>query len=93
MESYPYLSDLLGGYFHQDAYDDDATHESIMQTFRESSWDYQRLGVRADIKRFIHQHADNLLTDFKETFEPDIIVGESNEDTRAWLMKIESLAG
>ena len=91
MQRFPYLSDLLGGYFHQDAYDDDQDDEAIMRTFRQTSWEYQRLGVRADIRRFLHQHAGELLNAVELAFRPCIIVGSTDDDARAWLMKIDAL--
>jgi len=92
MDSYPYLSELLGGYFHQDAYDDAENDEEIMRGFRRSSWDYQRLGVRADIRRFLHQHRGDLLAAIERTFHPSLILGKTDAEAREWLTKIESLA-
>jgi hypothetical protein len=74
-EQFPYLSDLLGGYFHQDCYDFDDTDDDIIREFRKSSWDYQQLGVRADIRRLLHQHGDRLLDTIQTLFAPSIIIG------------------
>ena len=89
LEPFPYLSTLLGGYFHQDCYDDGATDEDIMREFRKTSWDYQRLGVRADIRRLLHQHGDHLLEAIQEAFAPAIIIGQTDDEARAWLQKID----
>ena len=91
IEPFPYLSNLLGGYFHQDAYDFGDTDEDIMREFRQSSWDYQRLGVRADIRRLLHQHGDHLLEVIQKAFAPSVIVGETDDEARAWLTKIDRL--
>jgi hypothetical protein len=91
VESYPYLSTLLGGYFHQDAYDDGATEEDIVRDFIGSSWDYQRLGIRADIKRLLHEHDDHLLEAIQQAFRPAVIVGRNDDEARAWLLKIERM--
>jgi hypothetical protein len=83
---------LLGGYFHQDCYELDGTDEAIMQEFRKTSWDYQRMGVRADIRRLLHQHSSDLLEVIQKAFAPAITVGSTNEEARSWLLKIEALA-
>lgn len=91
-EPFPYLGALLGGYFHQDCYDFGDSDEDIMREFRTSSWDYQRMGVQADIKRLLHQHDDHLLEVTQQAFAPAIIIGKTNDEARAWLQKIESLS-
>jgi len=91
MEPFPYLDTLLGGYFNQDCYDSGDTDEDIMREFCKTSWDYQRLGVRADIRRLLHQHGDHLLEAIQQAFAPSIIVGRTDEEVRAWLLKLESL--
>lgn len=90
-DSFPYLETLLGGYFHQDCYDFGETDEDIIRAFNKSSWEYQRLGARADIKRLLHEHPDDLLTAVQEIFQPSVTVGETDPEAREWLMKIEAL--
>lgn len=89
-EDYPYLNELLGGYFHQDAFDSAGSVEEIIADFKTSSWDYQRLGVRADIRRLIHQHADGLLDLVQQAFSPQVIIGRNDAEARAWLLQIEA---
>lgn len=91
LEEFPYLSQLLGGYFHQDCYDDGATNEDIMRDFNKTTWDYTRLGVRADIHRLLHKYRDRLLEAIQQAFSPAIIIGETNDEARAWLLKIDAL--
>lgn len=91
LEPFPYLANLLGGYFHQDAYDDGDTDEDIMREFRKTSWDYQRLGVRADIQRLLHQHGDHLVEAIQQAFQPAVIIGDTDDEARAWLTKIDRL--
>jgi len=88
VESFPYLENLLGGYFHQDCYDDGATDEDILKDFSSTSHDYERLGVRADIHRLLHQHGDQLLDFVQHVFQPNIIIGESNENARDWFLRV-----
>jgi hypothetical protein len=91
IEPFPYLAGLLGGYFHQDAYEFGDTDEDIMREFRKTSWDYQRIGVQADIRRLLHEHGDHLLEAIQKAFEPAVIVGNNNDEARAWLQKIDGL--
>jgi hypothetical protein len=91
IEPFYYLGNLLGGYFHQDAHISGDTDEDIMRQFRDTSWEYQRLGVRADIDRFLHQNADHLLEAINQAFSLDIIVGKTDAEVGAWLLKIKVL--
>jgi hypothetical protein len=85
---YPYLDQLLGGYFHQDAYVDGDTDESILANYIQTSWDYQRLGVRADILRFLHNHPSETKQAVESTFQPDITVGKDDAAVRYWLLML-----
>lgn len=91
-DDFPYLRDLLGGYFHQDAFASGETVEEIVREFEGSSWEYQRLGVRADIQRLLHEHGTpSLLEDFNKAFEPSVIIGASDEEASAWLANVDAL--
>jgi hypothetical protein len=89
---FPYLRDLLGGYFHQDAFASGETVEDILRDFKETSWEYQRLGVRADVQRILHEHdEDGLLAAFIEAFEPNVIIGQTDGEARAFLKEIDTV--
>ena len=90
VESFPYLQSLLGAYFHQDCYDDGATDDEILQDFRETSHDYQRLGVRADIRRLLNEHREQLVDLVDQVLRPSILIGETNQEISEWLLKVES---
>jgi len=92
-ESYPHLTSLLGGYFHQDCYEFGDTDEDILREFIRSSNPEQRRGVRTDLRRFLHDHSTQLLEAIHATFTPDIIIGETDEDVRAWLLMVETALG
>lgn len=92
-EVYPYLEQLLGAYFHQDAFDEAASEEEIIRDFKASSWTYQQLGVRADIQRLLHEHSDDLLDAVQRLFNPQVIIGHSNDEARAWLTKLDQALG
>jgi hypothetical protein len=80
-ESYPYLARLLGGYFHQDCYDDGDDDAAILADYVATSHDYDMLGTRADIARFLHQH-DDALKAVEAIFRPSISLGDSNDEVR-----------
>jgi CdiI immunity protein len=91
VQQYPYLSELLGGYFHQDALDDGESDEDIIRDFIATSHPYQRLGVRADVQRFLHQHRGELLKATAKAFAPAVTLGESEAELEAWLQKLERM--
>jgi hypothetical protein len=90
LESYPYLEQLLGAYFHQDCYAEGATDDDIIEDFRKTSHEYQRAGVRADISRLLHQHGDDLMDVVDQVLQPSIIIGETKAEAQAWLLKVAS---
>lgn len=92
-EVYPYLEQLLGAYFHQDAFDSGETVEEIIEDFKATSWDYQRLGARADIQRVIHQHPDDLLITIQSLFAPQVVMGDNDAEVRDWLTKLLAMLG
>ena len=77
---YPYLPHLLGAYFHQDAFEDNATFESIVEDYKQTTHAYEQQGLRADIQQFLHK-----------TFSPDVIIGASDAEARAWLAQVLAL--
>ena len=86
-DPYPYLAHLLSAFFHQDAFDDGETSDSILHKFKSVSQPYEAVGARADIERFLHQESDALLDAFESTFAPDLILARSDEDLRAWMQR------
>jgi len=88
---FPYLANLLDSYFHQDAYAFGDSDEDIIDAFVKSSWPYQRLGVRADIGRVLHEYGDKLADVIRDSFAPAVIIGSTNDEVRAWLTKVDRL--
>jgi CdiI immunity protein len=90
---YPYLAHLFGAYFHQDALDDGQTDEDVLREFSETSHAHDVLGTRADILRFLHEHAGDkdFLGSLNRTFTLDLSIGSTDVDARAWLARAESL--
>lgn len=91
IQPYPYLSELLGGYFHQDCFDDGDSDEDIIREFIRTSHAYQRLGVRADTQRFLHQHRGELLEAIEKAFAPCVILGKTEEELAAWLSRLDHM--
>ena len=89
IDAYPYLSDLLGGYFHQDCYDAGATDQQIVEDFMKCSWEYRRLGLRADLLRFVHLHEGQLVDAVQEAFAPNVILGETETEVREWMLRVQ----
>ena len=91
--AYPYLAHLFSAYFHQDALDDGQSDEDIVREFAETSHRHDVMGTRADILRYLHQHA--LDTDFlgglNGTFKMDLSIGATDGEARAWLTRTENL--
>ncbi|MDB4987457.1 MAG: hypothetical protein JWN04_2635 [Myxococcaceae bacterium] len=90
MPDFPYLHDLLGGYFHQRSYDDRCSTTDIIADFKAHSHAYQQLGVHADVQRLLHEHASNLLETIEQQFAPDILIGTSDTEAREWLIALDS---
>lgn len=90
---YPYLAHLFGAYFHQDALDDGQTDEDIVREFAETSHAHDVLGARADIMRFLLEHAEDgdLLRSLNSIFKLDLSIGTNDAEARAWLMRVQEL--
>ncbi len=83
-ETYPYLADLLGGWFHQD-FDVDGDVPEILAKFaatvtRPTAW-----AVVADIERFLTHHRADADRAFVRVFKPDIDPQGWKMTTAAWL--------
>lgn len=92
-EVYPYLFALLGGYFHQDAWDEGDTVEDIIEEYKRTSQPYEQLGARADIARYLDRHQDdpNFLATLERVFSPSVVTGEDDAAARAWLKRLLGL--
>ncbi len=92
-QQFPYLDQLLGGYFHQDMSIHGDTVEDIVAAFRaDSDPPYWRI-VREDIRRFLAQPEDDeeLTQDFLRTFHPDLIERPWGLTIRQFLERVDQL--
>ena len=90
-ESYPYLSQLLGSWFHQDFDIDGETLEEILARYKAVSSVAETRATKADIKKFIEQSGNHLDTDFIKIFHPDVDPKGWGMTTKEWLMRIHDL--
>jgi hypothetical protein len=92
-DPYPYLDHLLGGWFHRDAYELGHTDAEILLDFKLQARDYELLGLRADILRYLHLHDDDphMLKSFNRVFTPAISIGANDAEVRAWLGNVLAL--
>jgi len=86
-ESYPYLAQLLGAYFHQDCYDDGDDDDAILNQFITTNHDYDILGTRADIARFLEDHRHDARAAMEQLFHSSVSFGDSDEEVRLHLMQ------
>lgn len=88
---YPYLSQLLGAYFHQDCYDEGDSDEDILRDFARVAPAHELLGARADIQRLLGQERGQLHDAVERLFTPQIILGEDDAQVEAWLRRADQL--
>ena len=83
-DSYPYLENLLGSWFHQDFDLDgdvpDIVAKVVATTHRPAAW-----AVVADIERFLMHHRADADRAFVRLFKPDIDPAGWKMTTAAWL--------
>jgi hypothetical protein len=90
-QPYPYLSQLLGAYFHQDCYDESECDEDILRAFASEAAAHELLGARADIHRQLVEQRGQLRDAVEQLFAPQIILGEDDVEVEAWLLRAERL--
>ncbi len=90
-EPYPYLSQLLGAYFHQDCYDEGEGDEDILRAFARDQPEHELLGARADIQRLLAEERANLCDAVERLFSPSIILGANDAEVAAWLERADRL--
>ena len=85
--TYPALWQLLGGYFHQDW---DIVHETVVQAIADyvrTNWRDEVEQAIEEIDQYLCEHPTGLLAALEAEFEPMIIVGENDDEARAWLVR------
>lgn len=91
LRSYPYLEQLLGGWFHQDFDLEGGDIETIIADYKQVSHAHDVMGLRADIKRLIHDtEANELVLEqvFIDLFKPDVMPEAWGMTTKDWLLQI-----
>ena len=81
--SYPHLRNLVKAYFHQD-YEFETDEEGWMEYAATHSF-ADRKSLGQDARRFLDDHGDAPSAAFARIFQPDLNLGESNDEIRDWL--------
>jgi hypothetical protein len=89
--TYPALTDLMGGMFHQDFDIVGDTVSEIVRAFREVTPLAEQAELRAEIERFLAEHPEDLEEAFDATFKPSVIPSAFSGSTRAFLEEIRDL--
>ena len=87
---YPHLDRLLGGYFHQDCYDDGESDGDIVANYIDTQSEAAVAATLRDIERFVADHPTGMLTAFERAFNPSILIGENDGEAKDWLTTIAS---
>jgi hypothetical protein len=90
---YPAIAELMDGMFHQDFDLVGSTVAEIISAFRDATPPEERLGLKAEIIRFLSEHGNDLDEAFELMFRPDIIPSAFSGSTRAFLEEIRDLLG
>lgn len=93
IEQYPYLFNLIGGWFHQDfSLEGNNTFEEIIAAFRNESPPSDWMGVRADIHRLLRFYdGEKLSQEFGRLFSYQVDPALWGMTTRQWLSKVDEL--
>ena len=94
-ESYPALSDLLGGWFDQDYDLTGETLEEILSDYVSVKAPQQRAVTRAEIDQFIRTFGEtnaSLKEAVERVFVPDVMIeGWEGLTTRQWLERVREM--
>lgn len=81
---YPHLRNLVKAYFHQD-YEFETDEEGWLE-YAATHSSLDRLALGQDVRQFLDDHGDALLSAFSRIFSPDLTLGETNDEIRDWLV-------
>jgi hypothetical protein len=91
-EQFPYLFNLVGGWFHQDYDIEGNSLEEIVSSFKKGAPAEDVVGTRSDIRRFLRLYdGPDLQQAFVRLFEPGVLPAAWNMDLKQWLLKIDEL--
>ena len=83
---YPYLQALMAGWFHQDCFVEGATDSQIVTAFVQTMDPASLERIDQEIDGFLMDHAGGLAASFTACFDPDVSIGETDAQTRDWLL-------
>lgn len=87
-DTYRYLQEVLGGYFHQDCYAGGSTNADIIDEYIRTNRTYDRLGLRADIERMLHLHPDDTFDVMESLFSMNAYPEPDNKSMARWLGEV-----
>jgi hypothetical protein len=85
---YAYLAHFLGAYLHQDYVVVSGSLEGAIDDFLAQEPGYFAWGLRADLERFLAEHASAALASFNQTFPGAFHIGDDDAAARAWLEQV-----
>ena len=83
--SYPELSAMLGGYFHQDWDLEQDSLSGVVANFVSTTDPAVVRATAAEADDFLKDHPSDLLAAFERAFRPEITIGQNDDEARDWL--------
>ena len=90
-DPYPFLRQLIGGWFHQDFDLGGGSLEEILASYRSVTPPAEVAAARAAIDKLVAAAGDNLEHEFVQRFHPDVDPSGWGMTTREWLIQIRNL--
>lgn len=79
----------MGAYFYQSALEFADSEQAIFNDFFASdSSPWYVMGLWCDIQRIIELRSDALLANFNTLIKPDYIIGDTDDEAKAWLIHV-----
>jgi hypothetical protein len=85
--AHPILYQFVNAYFHQDWDLDHGTETEVIADYIRTTWRDDVEQTIAQIDQYMRDHPTGLLATFDAEFEPMIIIGENDDEARAWLIR------
>ena len=84
-DSYFYFQHFLSAYLHQDFMEVSGSLDGAIKDFLTREPRHLAWGLRADVERFLFDHAAAPLADFNRVFPHAFHIGDDDTTARAWL--------
>lgn len=87
-DAYFYFAHFLSAYLHQDYIEVSGSLDGAVEDYLAQEPAYLSLGLRADVERFLAEHATAPRAAFDRTFPGAFHIGDDDDTARAWLTHI-----